>query len=244
MTRRLRPVIGVTSYLEPASMGVWHVEAVFLPTSYILPLQAAGATIVVLPPQSPDDYSVDGALDGIDGLCVSGGYDVDPASYGQPPHPATDAPRAQRDAWETALVRRAHPRGIPFLGVCRGAQVLNVARGGTLYQHVPDVVGHEGYQGEDGVFPTMPVAVEPGTLLASIHPALRDVPVYHHQAIDAVGHGLAVCARGLDGLVEAVEDPSLAFCVATQWHPEQDLEAVDLYAAFVAAAVKYAAVTR
>lgn len=213
-------------------MGVWDVPAVFLPTAYIVPIQRAGATIVVLPPQDTDPASVGAVLDGLDGLCISGGYDVDPATYSEEPHPETDAPRPQRDAWELALIAGAQGRDMPMLGVCRGAQVLNVARGGTLIQHVPDAVGHSGYQGSDGVFETMPVSVTVGTLLARVHPTRRDVPIYHHQAIDTLGDGLVVSARGDDGVIEAVEDPSLSFCVAVQWHPEQDPGSADLYGAF------------
>ncbi len=220
-------------------MGVWDVPAMFLPASYIVPLQRAGATIVVLPPQDADRASVDAVLDGLDGLCISGGYDMDPATYSASAHPETDSPRPQRDAWELELIAAAQARDMPMLGVCRGAQVLNVARGGTLVQHVPDAVGHGGYQGRDGVFETMPVSVTPGTRLARSHPARRDVPVYHHQAVARVGHGLVVSAWGDDGVVEAVEDPSLTFCVAVQWHPEHDPGARDLYAAFADAARKF-----
>ncbi len=220
-------------------MGVWNVPAVLLPTSYIVPIQRAGATIVVLPPQDADPASVGAVLDGLDGLCLSGGYDVDPATYAQVPHPETDAPRPQRDAWELALIAGARGRDMPMLGVCRGAQVLNVSRGGTLVQHVPDAVGHGGYQGSGGVFVTMPVSISPGTLLARIHPARRDVPVYHHQSIAQLGDGLVVSALGDDGIIEAVEDPSLTFCVAVQWHPEQDPGSASLYEAFVDAARKF-----
>ena len=231
-----RPIIGVTSYLEPASMGVWNVTAVVLPTSYVDPIVAAGGDIVVLPPQQVSPVTVSRMLDGIDGLCVSGGYDVDPAAYGQSPHPETDAPRPARDAWELELIAGATERNMPILGVCRGAQVLNVARGGTLHQHLPDVVGSSRYEGKDGVFASVPVKVVEGTLLAAVHPIERDVPVYHHQAIDALGEGLIVSALSDDGVIEAVEDPSLGFCVAVQWHPEQDPGAGRLYQGFIEAA--------
>ncbi len=217
-------------------MGVWDVPAVFLPTSYIVPMQRAGATIVVLPPQDTDPADAAAVLEGLDGLCISGGYDVDPATYAQAPHPETDPPRHQRDAWEFALIAAAQGRDMPILGVCRGAQILNVARGGSLVQHVPDAVGHGGYQGSDGVFVTMPASVVPGTLLARLHPARRDVPVYHHQSIAQLGDGLMVSAWGDDGVIQAIEDPSLTFCVATQWHPEQDPGSEGLFGAFVDAA--------
>ena len=234
-----RPIVGVTSYREQAAMGVWEVPAIFLPTSYVKPIAAAGATVVVLPPQEVDPGGVSRILDGLDGLCLSGGYDVDPAAYGHSPHPMTDRPRGSRDAWEFALLTEALDRDMPVLGVCRGAQVLNVVRGGTLHQHLADVVGSTRHQGVDGVFATVPVSVAEGTLLATLYPLSRGVPVYHHQAIDSLGAGLVVSAMSDDGVVEAVEDPSLTFCVAVQWHPEQDEGAADLYAGFVEAARSY-----
>ncbi len=236
-----RPIIGVTSYLEQATMGVWDVPAVFLPTSYTKPIVAAGASVVVLPPQEAHPPAVARILEGLYGLCVSGGYDVDPAAYGQPPHAQTDAPRNDRDAWELALLAAALEIDMPVLGVCRGAQVLNVLRGGTLHQHLPDVVGSPRHQGENGVFATVPVTVTEGTLLASLHPWRRDVPVYHHQAIDALGAGLEVSARSDDGVIEAIEDRSLTFCVAVQWHPEQDPGSASLYQGFVEATRAYRA---
>lgn len=236
-----RPIVGITSYLERAAMGVWDVPAVYLPTSYVNPIAAAGASIVVLPPQAADPDAVSRILDGLDGLCISGGYDVDPAAYGESPHALTDAPRQDRDAWELALLAGALERDMPVLGVCRGAQVLNVLRGGTLHQHLPDVVGSPRHQGRDGIFATVSVSVVGGTLLSTLHPVTRDVPVYHHQAIDSLGEGLVVSATCEDRVIEAVEDPSLAFCVAVQWHPEQDPGAVSLYQGFVEAARAYRA---
>ncbi|NTV40104.1 MAG: gamma-glutamyl-gamma-aminobutyrate hydrolase family protein [Demequinaceae bacterium] len=236
-----RPVIGVTSYLERATMGVWDVPAVFLPTSYARPIAAAGASIVVLPPQETHPDAVSRILDGLDGLCVAGGYDVAPAAYGHSPHSQTDAPRTDRDAWEFAILEAALARDMPVLGVCRGAQVLNVLRGGTLHQHLPDVVDSSKHQGENGIFGRIPVSITAGTLLATVHPLKGDVPVYHHQAIDTLGAGLVVSATCEDGIVEAVEDPSLTFCVAVQWHPEQDEGAAGLYEGFVGAARAYRA---
>ena len=236
-----RPVIGVTSYLEQATMGVWDVPAIFLPTSYVKPIAAAGASVVVLPPQEVHRAAVSHILDGLDGLCVSGGYDVDPATYGHTQHPRTDAPRRDRDAWEFALLAGALERRMPVLGVCRGAQVLNVLRGGTLHQHLPEFVGSPRHQGADGVFAKVRVSVIEGSLLATLHPLVREVPVYHHQAIDVLGTGLVVSATCEDGVIEAVEDPSLTFCVAVQWHPEQDQGSAGLYAGFVEAAREYRA---
>ncbi len=236
-----RPIVGVTSYLEQAVMGVWDVPAVFLPTSYAKPIAAAGASIVVLPPQEPDPDAVSRILDGLDGLCISGGYDVDPTFYSQPRHIETDAARRDRDAWELTLLAAALNREMPVLGVCRGAQVLNVLRGGTLHQHLPDVVGSARHQGRNGVFASIPVRVVDGSLLATLHPLERDVPVYHHQAVDSLGSGLVVSAWSDDGVIEANEDPLLAFCVAVQWHPEQDPGSASLYEGFVAAARAFCA---
>lgn len=239
MSAQDRPVIGVTSYREFASMGVFATEAVFLPASYMDSIVAAGGAVVVLPPQELDTASVARVLDGIDGLALSGGYDVDPALYGQVAHERTDEPRTVRDSWELALLEGAMERDLPVLGVCRGAQLMNVLRGGTLHQHLPDVVGTTRHQGSDGVFASVRVDVTDGSLLSTAHDASREVPVYHHQAIDTLGAGLAVTARSDDGVIEAIEDPSLTFCLATQWHPEQDDGSARLYEAFVAAARAY-----
>lgn len=234
-----RPLVGVTTYLERARMGVWDTTAVFLPHAYVAPLTAAGATVVVLPPQPATRAQADALLASLDALVIAGGYDVDPALYGQEPHPTSDAPRADRDAWELALVDAAQRADMPLLGICRGAQVLNVSRGGTLHQHLPDVVGHTGHQGDNGVFSRIDVDVDPRSAIASLHHNSPAVPVYHHQSIDVLGEGLVVTARSADGVVEAVEDPNLTFCVATQWHPEQDAGSAQLFAGFVAAAADF-----
>jgi len=232
------PVIGITSYLEHASSGVWAANAVFLPWVYAAPVIAAGGAVVVLPPQPPTPHAVAGVLSTLDGLYLAGGYDVDPALYGAQAHAETDEPRDDRDAWEVALFNGACALGLPVLGVCRGAQVINVARGGTLVQHLPDQVGHVGYQGGDAVYRRVAVTVDEGTALARLHPLERDVPVYHHQAIDSLGAGLTVTARSVDGVIEGVEDSSLTFCVAVQWHPERD-DLTQIWDGFIAAAGDY-----
>lgn len=232
------PVIGITSYLERATSGVWDTQAVFLPWAYAAPVAAAGGAVVVLPPQPPTPDAVAGVLGALDGLYIAGGYDVDPGMYDAAPHPETDTPRADRDAWEAALFDGACAIDLPVLGVCRGAQVINVARGGTLIQHLPDELGHVGYQGGDAVYRRVGVTVDEGSLLAKLHPAQRDVPVYHHQAVGLLGEGLSVTARSVDGVIEAVEDPSLTFCVAVQWHPERD-DLTQIWDGFIAAAAAY-----
>ncbi len=234
-----RPLVGVTTYLERAQMGVWDTRAVYLPHAYLAPLTAAGATVVALPPQPASLSDADALLATLDALVIAGGYDVDPARYGSEPHPTSDAPRSDRDEWELALVDAARRADMPLLGICRGAQVLNVSRGGTLHQHLPDVVGHTQHQGEHGVFSHVNVDVVAGSAIAALHHDSPAVPVYHHQAIDALGEGLVVTARSADGVVEAIEDPNLTFCVATQWHPEQDADSARLFAGFVAAAAGF-----
>lgn len=237
--RRL-PVIGLTTYLEQSTTGVWDVPASFLPQVYFQAVTAAGGIAVLLPPQPVDDRIADRVLDGLDGLIITGGKDVDPARYGQEPHPLTDEPRHDRDTWEDALLRKAIERKLPFLGICRGAQVLNVALGGTLHQHLPDVIGQSGYQLGGGVFSVVDVAVTPESAL---HDLLNDglsVPVYHHQAIDRVAEGLVVSATTADGVIEAVELPSVPFGLAVQWHPEEATDDIRLFAGLVDAATTYA----
>lgn len=235
-----RPVLGVTTYLQQAQTGVWDVMACFLPAIYIEGLTLAGGIATLLPPQPVDADVADRVLDGLDGLVLTGGRDVDPASYGQPPHPSTDEPARERDAWEFALVGRALERGLPVLGICRGAQVLNVALGGTLHQHLPDVVGHNWHQAGNAVFNTSVISTVPGTRLAALIGESTDAQCYHHQAIAELGKGLIATAWDPDGVVEAVEIPGPAFVVAVQWHPEERLDDLRLFAGVVAAAAEYA----
>jgi putative glutamine amidotransferase len=167
---------------------------------------------------------------------------VDPGRYGQAPHPATDQPVEDsrvRDAFEFALLRTALDRGMPVLGICRGAQVLNVALGGTLHQHLPDVLGHNRHQQGDAVFTTSSVRTVPGTRLAALIGESSDAQCYHHQAIDRLGAGLVVSASDADGVIEAVEMPGDDFVLAVQWHPEERLDDLRLFAAVVEAAAAY-----
>ena len=176
-----------------------------------------------------DAEIVGSVLDGLHALVITGGYDLDPASYGQQPHPTTDQPRTDRDAWEFALLRGALERGLPVLGICRGAQVLNVALGGTLHQNLPDVLGHCGHRAGNGVFGRLPVRTVAGTRLAALLGESTDAPCYHHQAIDRIGAGLVVSATDPDGVVEALELPGDGFVLAVQWHPEQSLDDLRLF---------------
>lgn len=232
-----RPVIGLTTYLEQVQAGVWDVPAAYLPKPYLSAVTRAGGIAVLLPPQPVDAVDAARVLRGLDGLIVTGGKDVDPALYGQQPHPTTDTPRRDRDAWEEALLIAAIESELPFLGICRGAQMLNVTLGGTLHQHLPDVVGSTRYSPGGAQFGPNDVVVDSGSALASL---LGGDPLtvqsHHHQAIDEVAAGLTVSARSDDGTVQAVELDSVPFGVAVQWHPEEDSEDLRLFEGLVDAA--------
>lgn len=225
-----RPVIGVTAYAERAAYGVWEHEAVLLPRTYPDVVIAAGGVPVLLPPM-PEAAA---AVDRLDAVVLAGGPDVEPQRYGAAPHDRTGAPRPERDAAEIAVLHRALERGIPVLGVCRGAQLLNVALGGTLAQHLPDDVGHAGHNPSPGVFGTVSVTLEPGSRVGAAVGASTTVLCHHHQAIGRLADGLVVTGRAADGTVEAVELDRAPFVVGVQWHPEQDRD-VRLVAALVAA---------
>jgi putative glutamine amidotransferase len=216
------PVIAVTTYRQPAASGVWNVEAAFLPAMYFSSVTNTGAVAVLLPPQPAAPGAAERVLDGVDGLIVAGGRDVNPARYGQEPGEHTDQPDLLRDEWETALLESALARDLPLLAICRGLQVLNVLKGGTLHQHLPDVVGHTNYQLGGGQFTEMQFDVTPGSSLSTALDGDGTVTgqVYHHQALDRVGSGLTVSARTTEGVIEAVDVDELTFGIAVQWHPE------------------------
>ena len=218
------PRIGLTTYLEQARFGVWDERSALLPASYVEVVAAAGALPVLLPPIVPGDMDVAAAtaMGGVDGLVLTGGSDVDPSRYGSAAHPSTDAPQTDRDAWELALLRAALAVDRPVLAVCRGAQLLNVARGGTLHQHLPDVLGEPTHRPVSGSYGQVPVHVDRGTRLASIVGEAPGVQCHHHQAIDQLGEGLTVCARAADGTIEGVELAGARFALGVQWHPEED----------------------
>lgn len=234
-----RPVIGLTTYRQKARSGVWDVHASFLPGVYIEGVTGAGGIATLLPPQPVDARIAERAVAGLDGLILTGGKDVDPASYGHDPHPATEEPAHDRDAWEFALLRAALQRRLPVLGICRGPQIINVALGGTLHQHLPDVLGHSGHRIGDAVFATTPVTVAEGTRLHRLVGGSVEARCYHHQAIDRLGEGLVASATG-EGVIEAIEKPGDDFLLGVQWHPEETLDDLRLFAGLVEAAHRYA----
>jgi putative glutamine amidotransferase len=231
-----RPIVGITAYAEPSvRWGVWDVPAAVLPLNYVEQIEAAGGRALVVPPH---EEAIDETLDVLDGLLFSGGSDIDPGQYGQEAHPETNGVRAERDRAELALLQAALERDLPVLAVCRGSQVLNVARGGDLVQHLPEVVGHENHKHTPGVFADHDVDVRAGTRLAGLLGDRAPVKSHHHQGFGRLGDGLVEAARAEDGTVEAIEDPSKRFAVGVLWHPEAGEDAA-LFDALVAEARAY-----
>jgi putative glutamine amidotransferase len=221
-----RPAIGLCAAVECAQWGAWNTPAHLLPREYADAVQRAGGIALLLPPDPRAAEDPDELLDLLDGLILAGGSDVDPAAYGAEPHPQTLGTNPERDAFEVALAGRAIERDLPFLGICRGMQVLNVARGGTLLQHLPESHGHEEHRRNSGSFDGNDhlVRLDPASLAAraageTVHRTLS----HHHQGIDAVGEGLVVTGHSeLDDLPEAVELPERRYVLGVQWHPEAD----------------------
>jgi putative glutamine amidotransferase len=207
-----KPLIGVTTYLEPATWGVWHMPAAVLPAGYSRLVQAAGGLATLLPPDDP--ALAESVVARLDGLVIAGGADVEPVRYGATPDPRTGPPARDRDAWELALIRAALAAGTPLLGICRGLQLLNVELGGTLVQHL------EGHTGGTGAFGQHTVKPVPGTRYAEIVPEESSVPTYHHQSVERLADGLTASAHAEDGTVEAVELAGARWVLAVQWHPE------------------------
>lgn len=231
------PLIGISTYREVAAWGVWRQDAAALPYAYVDQVAYAGAVPVLLPPLGgPRSASAAVAsVAPLDALVLAGGPDIDPPRYGARKQPATTEVRPERDAWELALLAAALERDIPVLGICRGAQLLNVARGGTLHQHLPDDVGHAGHRPAPAQYGPIEIALDPEALPGRLLGRRICVPCYHHQAIDKVGAGLSVTGRALDGTVEAVQLTGRRFVVGVQWHPEQDNDR-RLFDALIAAA--------
>jgi putative glutamine amidotransferase len=219
-----RPVIGICSAIENASWNAWTVLANVLPRSYTLTVQAAGGMALLLPPDDATAEQPAEALDLIDGLLLAGGSDIDPGSYGAVPHPETRGTWPERDRFELGLTHAALELDMPVLGVCRGMQLLNVACGGTLVQHLPDLVGHDDHRHTPGAFGDHEVRLQDGTLAARAVGAERAlVKSHHHQGVDELGEGLgAVGWSGGDDAIEAVELPGRTYALGVLWHPEED----------------------
>jgi putative glutamine amidotransferase len=225
-----RPVVGVTSYVEDARWGVWDRRAVVLPYAYVEALERVGARVVVVPP-SPSGAAA--LVERLDALVLAGGADLDPGRYGEPPHDETVGVREDRDAGELPLLAAALERDLPVLGICRGMQLMAVAHGGALVQHLPDLVGHDDHRPRPGVFGRHGVRLAPDSVVGQVLGERVDVPSYHHQGLASPG-SLTVTGWADDETPEVVEDPGRRFAVGVLWHPEADTDP-RLFEALVAA---------
>lgn len=211
-----RPVIGLSTYVEPARWGAWDLPAALLHEWYVDAVREAGARAVLLPPDSTDDE----ILDRIDGLILVGGADIGPINYGAEPHPTVDTPRVERDASELLLCQGARARDLPLLGICRGMQVMVIAHGGSLIQDLPDAGYGLAHRERPGTFTEHPVTLAAGSRIAGIYGDTRiETNSSHHQGIADPGT-LTPTGWTDDGLVEALEEPGSRFTVGVQWHPE------------------------
>lgn len=234
----MRPVVGITTYAEPSvRWGAWDLPAALIPLAYVSALESAGARVLLVP---PSDEGIEETLDVLDGLLFSGGSDLDPGTYDHEAHPETNGVRPERDRGELALLEAALGRDMPVLAVCRGSQVLNVARGGDLVQHLPDVVGNERHKHTPGVFADHDVELLTGTRVASLLGERAAVKSHHHQGFGRLGEGLVEAGHAEDGTLEALEDPSKRFAVGVLWHPEEGADAA-LFVGLVEAAAEYRA---
>jgi len=231
------PVIGITTYAERTRFGIWDLDAMVLPRTYPDTVVRAGGIPVLLPPIGTGFAEL---VRRLDGLLLSGGADVDPARYQQPAHPETTGLRPDRDGYEFALLAEAMAVDLPILAVCRGTQVLNAALGGTLSQHVPEAVGHDGHRPQPGTFATNNVHLTPNSRVSTIVGQQTEGRCHHHQALDKVADTLTVVGTADDGTIEAVEAPDRAFVIGVQWHPEENNTDDRLVTALVTAARTYA----
>ena len=232
----MRPLIGITTYAEPVvRWGAWELPAALIPLAYVEAIERAGGRPLLVP---PSEDGIEETLDALDGLLFSGGSDLDPDMYGQEAHRETSGVRADRDRGELALLTAALERDLPVLAVCRGSQVLNVARGGDLVQHLPDVVGDERHKHTPGVFADHDVDVEPNNRLGELLGERAPVKSHHHQGFGRLGDGLVATAYAENGTPEALEDPAKRFALGVLWHPEAGEDAA-LFAALVEQAGAY-----
>lgn len=236
-----RPVIGITSYVEPASRGHWvDVPHALIPHSYVRKVEDGGGIAVLIPPRlDPDESLVRDLLARLDGVVIAGGADVAPELYAADRHPTVQASRPDRDAMEIAIARVSGELDLPVLGICRGMQVMAVAAGGELEQHVPERVGHDDHLPSPATYGSHPIRTIEGTLTATVLGRDLDAPSYHHQSV-LTHPGYVASAWAPDGTLEAMEDPGATFRLAVQWHPEQG-EDPRIFEALVAAARSYAA---
>jgi putative glutamine amidotransferase len=219
------PAIGICAAVERVSWGVWDgYEVTLAPRAYVTAVQRAGGLAIVLPPDAVAVADPDVLLDRVDALLLAGGADVDPASYGAEPHAETKGTWPERDAFEISLARRALERDLPLLGICRGMQLLNVALGGTLDQHLPESIGEETHRTVAGTFSKHDVRLLPGTLACEAAGTEGFVVwSHHHQGVEQLGDGLRVSGYSReDDLIEAIELADRRFALGVVWHPEED----------------------
>ena len=213
----MRPLIGITTYITPAKWGVWDAETALLPAAYVQAVDRAGGRPLLVP---PSEEGVEETLTALDGLILPGGSDLEPGLYGQDPHPETYGVVPERDRGELALLNAALARDMPVLAICRGSQVLNVARGGDLVQHLPELVGHERHKEDPGVFGDHDVRIAAESRLGDLVGGHAPIKSHHHQGFGRLGDGLRDVAWADDGTIEAVEDPHHRFVLGVLWHPE------------------------
>jgi putative glutamine amidotransferase len=231
----MKPVVGITSYAEEVTWGAWVEEAALVPLSYVRAIERAGGRPLVIP---PSEGATEETLAVLDGILFSGGSDLDPALYDAEAHPETQGVHEARDRAEMELLTAALERDMPVLAVCRGSQVLNVARGGDLVQHLPDELGHEEHKHTPGEYSDHDVTLEPGTRVGGLLGDRAPVKSHHHQGFGRIGEGLRKAGYAEDGTVEALEDPSKRFAVGVLWHPEEG-EDMALFEALVEQATQY-----
>lgn len=216
----MRPVIGITSYVEQARWGSWDLPAALVPLRYVAAVESAGGRPLIVPPM-PD--ALEETIDALDGLVFAGGSDLNPSLYEAEPHPETRGWRPQRDTAELELMKCALSCSVPMLAICRGMQLFNVVRGGDLRQHLPETSGglhRENY----GEFMRHEVRVDPSSRLGAALGSRAEVASHHHQAPGRIGRDLRAVAWAPDDTVEGIEDPRLGFACGVLWHPEEDQE--------------------
>jgi len=238
----MRPRIGITAYWLDASWGPWtDMPACLAPQAYVNSILVAGGFPLLVPPLPEMERFAEQALDTLDGLILVGGSDVGANTYGAESHETADPPNTRRDEAELALLRGVLDRDMPLLGICRGFQLLNIAYGGTLEQHLDDVVEGDMHRVQLGHWSNHPVEILGGKI-AELVPNGTVIHSHHHQGIESVGSGLEVTAKAPDDTVEGLEDPNKAFAVGVLWHPEEAHtdSGAPVFKALIDAAAQYA----